>query len=201
MTLAFALLAAQPAAAKLYKWTDEHGNVHYSDTVPPNEAGQGREVKSDSGQTVDKVAPPPTKEELEQKRKEQAHEEAERRQREEQSKRDRVLLMSYSSVKQIERTRDQRLETLKSRIQLTQTRVDKLQQELERQRERAAAAERTGRGSPESIHERIEQLENQIQQYQSVIDKTRQDMASLRETFAKKIERYRELTKDTDSRN
>ena len=29
-------LAIQPASARLYKWVDEAGNVHYSDKLPPS---------------------------------------------------------------------------------------------------------------------------------------------------------------------
>ncbi|HUX26670.1 MAG TPA: glutaredoxin family protein [Burkholderiales bacterium] len=39
--LAFSLLAfslAAAAASTLYRWTDESGNVHYSDTAPPADA-------------------------------------------------------------------------------------------------------------------------------------------------------------------
>lgn len=37
--LAFGLLAfALTAAAQLYRWTDESGNVHYTDTPPPTNA-------------------------------------------------------------------------------------------------------------------------------------------------------------------
>jgi glutaredoxin len=37
--LAFSLLAfSLAAAAQLYRWTDESGNVHYTDTAPPADA-------------------------------------------------------------------------------------------------------------------------------------------------------------------
>jgi hypothetical protein len=45
--LAFSLLAfslAAAAAPTLYRWTDESGNVHYSDTAPPADAKTVREM-------------------------------------------------------------------------------------------------------------------------------------------------------------
>lgn len=176
---------AAPVSGKLYKWVDKDGNVHYSDTVPPEHARQGREVKSKTGATVDEIEPPPTQEEVERRRREQAKQE-----------RDRILLMSYSSVEQIERTRDQRLETLQARINITESRMEKLREELERERQRAAAAERSGRGNPEQIHQHIEQIEDRITRNQDVIADTRAEMADIREKFAEEIERYRELTQN-----
>ena len=186
--------AAAPVQAKLYKWVDENGNVHYSDTVPPEHARQGREVKSRSGQTVEEVPPPPTEEELERQRREQARREAEREREAERRERDRVLLMSYSSVEQIERTRDQRLDTLESRINITESRLEKLRGDLERERERAAAAERSGRGDPAQIHQRVEEIVDRIERNEAVIEDTRREMDQIREQFAAEIERYRELT-------
>lgn len=43
------LMIAEAAAAQVYKWKDEHGTVHYSDTPPP--AGPAQVMKTD--------APPP----------------------------------------------------------------------------------------------------------------------------------------------
>jgi hypothetical protein len=36
------LVVATPALAKMYKWVDKDGNVHYSDSVPPDQAKHGR---------------------------------------------------------------------------------------------------------------------------------------------------------------
>lgn len=46
--LGAAVLAPAPAGAKLYRWVDEHGNVHYSDSPP-----QGQRRAAD-----DPAAPP-----------------------------------------------------------------------------------------------------------------------------------------------
>jgi len=40
LTLALVALIAAPAAAEVYKWTDEDGEVHYSDS-PPEDEGKG----------------------------------------------------------------------------------------------------------------------------------------------------------------
>ena len=48
-------VAALPAQAKLYKWVDAQGNVHYTDTLPPASASQGNAELSKGGRVVKKT--------------------------------------------------------------------------------------------------------------------------------------------------
>ncbi len=47
-------------AAKIYKWTDEHGNVSYHDRPPPGDAGKVEEKDIDPDRNVIKTTPPST---------------------------------------------------------------------------------------------------------------------------------------------
>jgi hypothetical protein len=61
LPLALVLLLLAPAvAAQVYKWTDSHGTVHYSETPPP----QGTQYKriSTNGMEQPVAAPAPAKE-------------------------------------------------------------------------------------------------------------------------------------------
>jgi hypothetical protein len=55
LTLALCLLAL-PAAAELYKWTDENGKVHYSDQPPPANVKKSETITAPKPQVA---APPP----------------------------------------------------------------------------------------------------------------------------------------------
>ena len=50
--LGLMLLAAQPALAQLYKWTDENGKVHFSDKPPPEKKGEAKVVDIKKKKTV-----------------------------------------------------------------------------------------------------------------------------------------------------
>ncbi|MCB1629640.1 MAG: DUF4124 domain-containing protein, partial [Xanthomonadales bacterium] len=64
-TVALGLLAGgSVSAAKLYKWVDENGNVHYSDQVPPSQAKQARSELNEQGVAVKQVDRALTAEEL-----------------------------------------------------------------------------------------------------------------------------------------
>lgn len=189
--LGSSVMAAGPT--RFYKWVDKQGQVHYSDTVPPDAAGQQREVKSQSGQTVQTVEPPPTRQELEaRKRAQKAASEAEHR-REAQARHDQMLLLTFSSVQEIKDARDDRLRAIASQIELNQERLGKLQTQLEQQQQMAARIERTGKGDPKYVYATITSLQTLIDENRRFIESKRSEQQQIRRDFARDITRYREL--------
>ncbi|MGD8430907.1 MAG: DUF4124 domain-containing protein [Ectothiorhodospiraceae bacterium] len=199
VTVLAVLVVGPVKAGKLYKWVDDQGNVHYSDTVPPDEAKKRRkrEVKSDTGQTVETIEPPPTREELQARERARKKAEEERRRQEavraRQQERDQALLMTYQSVADMERARDDRLAAMESQITLIQSRIDKLETQLAKQRKQAARMERSGRGDPGPVYAQIRQLRGNIEDNRRFIEEKRQAQQRLREEFDQDIKRFREL--------
>ncbi|RFA30047.1 hypothetical protein CAI21_07485 [Alkalilimnicola ehrlichii] len=182
--------------ARLYRWVDEHGNVHYSDHVPPEHAHQGRDVKSSDGRTLDRVAPARSREEIEaEKRQQQAEAETRRRLEEEaarQAEHDRVLRLTFSSVRDIERIRDDRIEALRGRIHLAEGRIVNLEGQLNQARQRAADLERSGRDADDA-HERIQVLRARIEENQVFIATTEAEIATTEARYEADIERFQYL--------
>ena len=52
-------------AAKMYRWVDEEGNTHYTDTIPPSQVERGHQELSKDGVKTREVPRAKTKEELE----------------------------------------------------------------------------------------------------------------------------------------
>lgn len=179
--------------ARLYKWVDEQGRVHYSDTVPPKAADQQREIKSARGQTVQTIEPPPTRRQL--AAKQRAHKAALRaeRRRRAQEQYDRMLLRTFSSVQEIETARDDRLRAVTAEIKLLQSRLDKHQARLQAQRRKAIHIERTGQGDPTPVYAKIAQLQRRIDDNRTFIEHRLQERRQIRWEFARDIARYREL--------
>lgn len=192
-----ALLAVPVAQAKLYKWTDAQGRVHYSDKVPPEAVKQEREVKSKSGITVDKVDAAKSREQLEAERAAKAAEE-ERRRREEEVRRkqeaaDRTLLLTFSNANEIVRARDDRVAAIDGQIGLTKDRLAKLDDQLQKARKRAADVERSGRGKPEEAYKRVTDLERQVDEYKTFVAKREAERAEVISKFNADLARYKEL--------
>lgn len=186
-------LSSPAGAAQFYKWVDDQGRVHYSDAVPPDAAGQQREVKSSSGETVQTIEPPPTREELEAKQR--AHETAKRaeRRRRAQAEYDRTLLLTFSSAQEIKSAREDRLRAISAQIALSQKRLDKLQARLQAQRRKAVRLERTGGGDPAPVYAQIAQLQQHIDENAAFIERKRREQEQTRREFAHHLSRYREL--------
>jgi hypothetical protein len=53
------LLLAQIATAQVYKWTDAHGTIHYSETPPPAAQGANYKKVKANGSVEPLVAPAP----------------------------------------------------------------------------------------------------------------------------------------------
>jgi len=196
LALAFAssgAFAKPPSTNNLYKWVDEDGKVHYSDRVPPEASGLGHEKKSQRGVTVGTVEAAKTPQQLEAER---AAQEAERKRKEaeaKQAEQDRILLMTFSSAAEIERARDDRIAAVEARIKLTEERLRKLEPQLEQARKQAADQERSGKASPDSLHQRITQLQKQIADYQKFIAEREQERAAIKTKFDADLARFKEL--------
>ncbi|MDN5848519.1 MAG: DUF4124 domain-containing protein [Nitrococcus sp.] len=191
--LGFCLASAAAAGGQFYKWVDAQGRVHYSDAVPPQAAGQQREVKSQSGQTLQTIAPPPTRQQLAAKRR--AHEaalQAEQHLRA-QKEYDRTLLLTFSSVQEMKTARDERLRAITAQMKLTQERTDKLQARLQAQRRKALHIERTGASDPTPVYAEIAQLQRHIDANGIFIERQLQEQERIRRQFARDMARYREL--------
>ncbi len=185
--------AATAGSAQLYKWVDEQGRVHYSDTVPPAAASQQRELKSSSGQTVRTIKPPPTRQQLETEQR--AYEMARKaeRQRHAQEKYDKTLLLTFSSAQEIKAARDERLRAITAQIQLIQERLDKLESRLQTQRRKAVHIERTGEHDPTPVYAKLVELQRHIDENNAFIERKRQERERTRQEFARDLARYREL--------
>ncbi len=134
---ALVALASQAHARdeqKVYKWTDEDGNVYYGDSIPAEYAERPKEVLNDQGVAVEELAGKKTKEQLEQERLEN-----ERRVAQElQLRADRALLATYLSVEEIEMHRDRRVELFQAQSRVTELYLKNLERRLESLRSEAS---------------------------------------------------------------
>ena len=103
------LAHADDNSRKLYKWTDNQGQVHYGDHVPDEYANQERRVFNEQGVEADHVDAQKSPEQM-------AADDNCRERRRAATGRDQNLLNTYGSVEEIERLRDQRLALLADQI-------------------------------------------------------------------------------------
>jgi Domain of unknown function (DUF4124) len=183
---------------KLYSWKDEHGNVHYSETIPPEYANRDREVLNQHGVRVGTEEGEITPEERAEMERVAAIAEAERRARLDVARHDRMLLETYITVADIEDLRDRRLELLEAQIKVTEAYLGNLRKRLIALQDEASefkpyTTKPDAPQIPQNIALELSRTLELINTYESTLARTRGDQQTLRESFDKDIARFREL--------
>ena len=184
------------STTKMYRWVDDKGNVHYGDSVPPEYAKLDRSVLNSQGVTIGAEEGEVTAEERAAIEKKKAEEEARRAAKAEVARRDRMLLETYLSVKDIEDLRDRRLELLESQIKVTELYLSNLRKRLTALQDEASSYKPyTPRedAEPEALATDISRTAASINNYEQMLSRTRADQEALRQSFDNDIERFREL--------
>ena len=178
---------------KLLCWTNSDGVRECGDRLPPEYAQQGHEELDKRGMVVKETERVKTEEELAEEKKKAAIKAEEERAVMEQTKKDKILLDTFTSVKDIEVARDSKIATLESSISIAAKRGEKIQLDLDRRVNQAAAAEQAGKTPPEHLIKDIESLKRQIKGNNDYIANTRKEEEEVKASYERDIARYKEL--------
>ena len=181
------------SAGTLYKWVDAEGNVHYSDTIPPEDARYGRTLLNEEGLPVERVAPAKSAEEIARERQTRMREEEERRRREEQEAQDRQLLNTFHTEQDLFHSRDSKLTAIDQLVGIAEARMDHLRLQLDEKRHQAAELERRGEAVPPELEEEIRTLNEQIQRSRQLVEEKRLERRQVEREYAGYLKRLREL--------
>ncbi|PTB92245.1 DUF4124 domain-containing protein [Marinobacter flavimaris] len=188
--LALALGFSAQAAANMYRYTDENGQIVISSTIPQEATKRGYDILNDNGRVIDTIPPAPTDEEI------AAREAEKQRQKElaEQREQDRALLKRFSHPDQAVKAMHRKIRELEGLIQLKRGNISVISSQLDNEQSRAANMERAGREIPEATLEKIRRLEAQIRDIEREITSQTQEIEELRRAFEADIERLEEVT-------
>ena len=178
-------------APVVYRWVDEHGVVHYGDTVPPQYAQQEASVLNRHGVEVGRVSAEKSPQELEAATREQ---EEQRKQKQH----DDFLLATYTSVEDIEQLRDERLRQLKGQRVAAEQYIAGLHERLLGLQARAIlfkpySTSSQARRLPDDVAEQLVRTLNEMRTQRTALAVKDQQESAVREQFQADIDRYREL--------
>ena len=179
-----------PALATMYKWVDEQGVTHYGDSVPPEYRNRANEELNQRGVVIKKNDAALTPEQI----KARDAELAKRKQATEESRRDAVLLGTYSSAEEIDLARDRNLKQIELVIKDTQAQLKSVEDQLKTTRRNAAAYAHDNQPVPDGLQGDIQILERRKQDLEVAIVQKRADAEALRARFEEDKKRYIELT-------
>jgi hypothetical protein len=189
-------LAAYAAAATehgpSYSWVDKNGERHYGDSVPPEYAQSERRLLNNQGVEVQHVDAEKNAEQRAQQLK--SDQTAQQR-----LQHDNFLLSTYTSTKDIERLRDERLDQIDGQIKAASAYIDTLEARLKSLQARALLfkpynTKPDARRMPDDLAEQLVRASNDLRSQHKAMDKRRQDQTEVRAQFEADIARYRELT-------
>jgi len=199
-SLLLILLASFPAVAgKLYSWVDENGKTHYGNTVPPQYAQQGNTELDKKGAVIKKTDAALTPEQRKAKEEELAQQKEEEKKNLEQKRRDKALLNTYTTEKEIDLVRDRNLQQGELQLQSMELRAKQVQPRLDQARKRAEGLVAKKRPIPPDLQQEIEEAEKEMLRLQEMIKQRRMDMNAIRARFEDDKKRFRELRQIEDA--
>jgi len=174
-----------------YRWVDEHGVVHYGDTIPPKYARNSREILNSQGVEIGHV-------DAEKSAAQMAAEAHAQARREAQQQHDYFLLSTYTSVKDIESLRDERLAQLQTQQTAAQQYVQSLQSRLTSLQTRAQqfapySSRPNAPRMPDDLAQELVQTLSEVRVQDQAIDARSEQEAQVRAQFQSDIERFQQL--------
>ncbi|MBI5331071.1 MAG: DUF4124 domain-containing protein [Betaproteobacteria bacterium] len=187
-TILAGILLAAPlltVAAPTYRWVDERGKVHYSDTLPAQQTGKGHRELDKQGRVTQehtRGAMTPEEREEENERQEQAL-----RHTATQQRRDRALLSTYANTEEINQARMRSNQLAGNKIKSLQTRLEEANSTLKKLTGGKLATDPAARKQSEEMQVEIDSLTK-------LIAKQEHELKEMNARFDSDVQRYIQLT-------
>lgn len=198
-TLALATSGAS-GAAKLYKWVDEKGQVHYTESMPPEYNNKGNTEMDKRGRVLkknDAVAPvDPSKitdEEI-------ARKKAEDKRLAEQRRRDHALINTYTTEAEIDIARDRNLQLPIQAIKGIEPRLKHSWARLEALKKQTEPYTKAGKPVPDGLKEDIALQEKEVALLEAELRAKQTEATHIREKYDADKARFRELSSVAEAR-
>lgn len=181
------------AQAKMYKWVDDEGNMHFGDRIPAQYLVKEHHELNERGVTVrhkPAAKTPEQKEEEKRLEKERKHAEAVAKK---QRKRDRVLLDTYTTERDLILARDSRLEAIDSQIQLAESIIKDSNAKIASMEAQVTQIKASNRDVPSGLFHRIDNEKQQVEVQAEVMGKHKARRDEIAVQFNGYIERFNTL--------
>ncbi len=196
--IALVLLAsaafAAPPAGKLYKWVDEKGVVHYTQTIPADVNQKSNTVLDRRGRVVKKTDAALTQQQIQAIENERVQSKLDAKKLEEQRRRDNALVNTYTTEAEIGEARDRAItgamqarQAIESRHKTALARFESTKKQIEAQR-------RAGKPVPEALAEDHAGHQREVEKIAADMKTKEGEIQRLRDKYEADALRFRELT-------
>jgi hypothetical protein len=201
--LAALLATTSTLAGKVYRWVDENGEVHYSETLPPNFEDKKHDVLDERGiirSEDESLAPPPPEPVSEDEPKELPRDssgmqrpKAQYSEKAMQEQMDRFLLLRYDSEQEIEDAMNVEIKQLEYDRRLLQKSRDNMSKSYRDQIRVAANQQRSGTEVESEFTSSIMELQLRLEGNADLLAGLEARGTDIRNKFGAELERYRYL--------
>ncbi|MGQ9686384.1 MAG: DUF4124 domain-containing protein [Thiobacillaceae bacterium] len=182
--LLLSLCNLPPAWAETYRWVDERGQVHYSDTKPPLATEQT--VLDKQGRVLRKLPRTGTVPETAADERMSARDIARERQ-------DRALLSTYVHEGEIDLARDRALAQEKARQTSLQAMLKQVNERIARIEAEVAAVEQAGRRIPDALRQSRSEAQREAARLSELLEYSQVAAARIEARYEAYKLRFREL--------
>lgn len=185
--------AAQKSDHNRFKWRDGGGNLHYSDSLPPEAARYGYEIVNPQGIVVRRVEREKTATELAAAKAAAAREKAEREVADARARADAQLLANFPQESDLLRAQRQRIEMLDQQVNAARISLRNQEQTLAELLGNAADNERAGKTLPKRQADQIAGMRKQVDEQRAMVERREAERQDAGTRFERELQRYRDL--------
>ncbi len=194
------------AAASLYKWIDENGQIRYSDRLPASQAKKKHQQLDGRGFVVSTTEDARSEEDLaaEAEAKRVAEDQAKKDAAAKaiQDQKDQVLLLTYSSEEEMNLAHADRVEVLDSVIRLINKSIESTQGKLDELEARAETRFTSkGKDVPGGLAQKIEHFARKIENRNAQLQLKQDEKAKINQQHEMDIARFRLLKSEATQEN
>lgn len=192
--LAAALGASAVHAGKLYKWTDEKGVVHYSETLPAEAKDRSNTEIDKKGRELRKNDAALSPAQIKAIEDDKERRKSEEKQLAEQRRRDNALLNTYTTEAEIDGARDRAISGATQSMQAIEARLKTARGKIDALRKQAADWKAKGKPAPESLKEDMAAAERDEAKISADLKTKETEIQNLRQKYELDKARFVELS-------
>lgn len=187
------LTCAFSVQAKMYKWVDENGQVHFGDRIPPEYLVKEHDELNELGvKTRHREAAKTSEQKAEERRLEREQKKIELAEKK-KKQRDRVLLDTYTTERDLVVARDSRLDAVNSQINLAESIISDSNNKIESMEQQVAEIKASNREVPIDLYKRIDNEKQQVAVQTKVMENHKKRSIEISEQFNGYIDRFKVL--------
>lgn len=184
---------AQSSANVRYKWHDDQGLVHFSDSLSTQAMKHGYDVVNDHGLVIQHVARQLNPAERAAANKAAAAEAAKQRQAQDLANTEAQMLAAYPDEESYRISQQQALDTIDQRIRTTRINLRSQEKALTDLLSRAADIERNKKPVPKFLADSIARQRDVVAGQRNALKRHQTERAQTEKDQVKQLARYREL--------